>query len=302
MKYIRTKKGSAAGKASRRGRTWSFLRPVCLFLALSLLLPLSGCGSDSDAGWAYQPITDVNDLEGRRVGVNMAFESDYILTGRSDMVLYRYDTLADMILALSYGKIDVIAVDEMYWRVIDARSDGLAAVDPPFAETGYLLYFSPGRRELMEEFNAFLAEYKQTEDYRDFLEREAAFDGEEYVGPEIPLTGTGPVIRVAAFAEEFPRCYYDPGGTEPKGYDLEAVKRFANARGYQLEFSPSTYDDATMGLKSGVYDIAVGYISDAYREEALAAGYYTSDTMDLTPLYFIQKTQRKISADLDELE
>ena len=281
-------------KAARRA-----LRPAAAGLALVLLLALSGCAA---AGPGIRPITDVNNLEGRRVGVNLAYESDYILTGRSDMELYRYDSLADMILALSYGKIDALAVDEMYWRVIEVQSSGLAAVQPPFAETGYVLYFSPEDRELMEDFNAFLAEYKQTEEYRDYLEREAAFDGEQYVGPDIPLTGTGPALRVATLPDAFPRCYVDPSETEPMGFDLEAVKRFANARGYRLEFFPSDYDNALIGMQNGLYDAAVGYLSDVYREETLNAGLYVSDPMDLTPLYFVQKTQEKISIALDGLE
>jgi ABC-type amino acid transport substrate-binding protein len=80
---------------------------LALLMIMSMSLVLAGCGASE---WKYDPITDVNDLEGRRVGVNLAWESDYYLTGRQDMKLSRYDTTSDMIMALKYDKIDVIAL------------------------------------------------------------------------------------------------------------------------------------------------------------------------------------------------
>lgn len=284
-------------KNRQKNREISFCRLGAVLLLCALLL--SGCGT---AGWEYRPITDVSDLEGRRVGVNLAWEADYYLTGREDMELYRYDTTADMILALGYDKVDALAMDGLMWKMMQNQSSGLEAVEPAFGETGYVLYFGPEREELAEDFNAFLAEYKQTEEYRDFLEREAAFDGIDYVGPEIPACTSGPILRIAVLGESFPRSFFDPGERVPVGFDMEAVRRYALARGCQVEYFNSTYDDLIIGLMNGLYDAAVGYLSDVYAEEVLAAGMYVSDSMDDTPMYFVQKTRQDISVELDELE
>lgn len=259
---------------------------------------LAGCSGE----WEYDPITDVNDLGGRRVGVNLSWEADYVLTGRDDLVLYRYDTVADQVMALNYDKLDALAMDGLMWRVVSCLSSGLDRVEPAFGSTGYTLYFNADNEALQDEFNAFLAEYKQTEEYRDLLEREAGFDGVNYDGPDIPLTGTGRVLRVAIESEGFPRTFREPGEDTPTGFDLEPLKRFANERDYRLEFVMSNYEDGIFGLMSGIYDIQIGYLSDAYSEEVRAAGLYVSDTIDETPLYFVQKSQRDISVQLDELE
>ena len=92
---------------------------ACLFCA--------GCGSAGD--WEYDPITDVNNLEGRRVGVNLAWESDYYLDGRDDMELVRYDTTADMIMALRYDKIDAIALDADSVKLLMSLSEGIEQVE-----------------------------------------------------------------------------------------------------------------------------------------------------------------------------
>ena len=61
---------------------------------LLILILLAGCQSE----WQPNLITDINNLEGRKVGVNLAWEADYALTGRNDLELYRYDSTADLIL------------------------------------------------------------------------------------------------------------------------------------------------------------------------------------------------------------
>ena len=43
-------------------------------------------------------------------------------------------------------------------------------------ETEYVVYFSPAEEELRDDFNAFLGEFKQTDEYEDFLRRCDDFD------------------------------------------------------------------------------------------------------------------------------
>lgn len=258
---------------------------------------LSGCTKE----WEYNPITDINNLEGRRVGVNLSWEADYYLSDRKDMVLYRYDTTSDQIMALDYDKIDALAMDEIMWKTVESLSTGLEKVEPSFGETGSILYLGSDDKELRDEFNEFLAEYKKTEEYRDYLERVSAYEG-IYEGPDIPLTGTGPVLRVAVMSEGYPRSFWEPGEDQPQGFDMEALMRFANAKNYQLEFALSTYEDGFTGLINGLYDIQIGYLSDIYAFEVENYGLYVSDSMDKNPMYFVQKKQRDISVDLDAIE
>jgi hypothetical protein len=56
-----------------------YLSPVLLLFTVCFVC--TGCS----VGWKYDPITDVNNLEGRRVGVNLSWEADFFLEGRRDM-------------------------------------------------------------------------------------------------------------------------------------------------------------------------------------------------------------------------
>ena len=287
-------KNSVMKKASKRKKSFisAALAAVCLISA--------GCAGADD--WVYDPITDVNDLEGRRVGVNLAWESDYYLTGRKDMELVRYDNTSDMIMALKYDKIDAIALDVDSIKIILSLSEGIDIIEPAFARVGSVMYFGKNDKALVEDFNKFLAEYKKTDDYQDMLKRIDEFDGTEYIGSDIPLTGSGKVIRVVAQPENFPRAFLNPGEKILTGYDTEILKHYANDRNYRLEFSYSTYDDGIIGLQNGAYDVMTGYVSDVFNEEVRFAGLYPSDPLFEFPMYFIQKNRRDIKSETSELD
>jgi ABC-type amino acid transport substrate-binding protein len=269
---------------------------VTAFMAV-ICIAAAGCGQK----WHYDPITDVNDLEGRRVGVNLSWEADYMLTGREDMQVVRYDTTADMIMALSSDKIDAMAIDSMTWALIDSVSEGIEKVEPAFSDSGYMLYFGPDDKELADDFNSYLAEFKKTEDFKEFMKRVKNFDGVNYKQADITLTGKGDTINVAVDTDGFPHNFYEPGKDEPVGYDIEALKHYANARDRKLVFYPSTYNDAIAGLNNGLYDVYVGYIGNIYREEVENSGLYTSDDLYEDKMYCVQKTQAKISGQLDDI-
>ena len=261
---------------------------VCLFSA--------GCSSGE---WVYDPITNVNNLEGRRVGVNLAWEADYYLSDRTDMELVRYDNTADMVLALKYDKIDAIALDAETIKVMKSVSEGVEIVEPAVGEVGSIMYFGSDDESLVEDFNKFLVEFKKTGGQEDLEKRLDAFDGSEYIGADIPLTGNGKVLRVAYGPDEFPRVFLNPGEDIPVGYDTEVVKLYANDRNYRLEFYPTSYDDSVVGLQTGKYDILTGYLSDVYADDVKAAGMFTSDPMFMAKVYLIEKYQKDITSNTE---
>ena len=144
--------------------------PKVAFAAVLALLSLTGCQQQ----WELDLITDVNNVEGGKVGVNLSWDADYVLTPRKDLQLYRCDSLADMMMALNYDKIDAIAIDDMSWIIIGKHSAGLKKIEPAIKKTGYTWFFND--KELRDQFNEFLAEFKKTDTYAECREREKNFD------------------------------------------------------------------------------------------------------------------------------
>ena len=272
---------------------------IAVMLLMAICFSLAGCMTARK--WRYNPITDVNNLEGRKVGVNLAWESDYYLTGRTDMELYRYDTTADMIMALKYDKLDALAVDEDTARLILTRSKGLEVVQPAYAVSSSIMYFGSNDEALAQDFNRYLAEYKKTDEYKDMLKRLAEFDGSEYDDPGIAQTGSGKVIRVAADPNNYPRTFQEPGEEVFKGFDLEILMHYAYERNYRLEIFKSNYDDGVIGLQSGLYDVMTGFLGDIYARQIREIGLYPGDGMFTYPMYYIQKNQRDINVATEDI-
>lgn len=289
------KKENDKTETRSRGR---LRRAGVLAAACAAALILGGC----QAKWEYHPITDVNNLEGRRVGVNLAWDADYFLTGREDMELVRYDSTADMVLAMKHFKLDAMAGDEMLCKLLLGNSRGFGLVEPALGVVGYTVVGSPAQGGLIEDFNVFLKAYRQTDAFADHLARLASFNGQEYIDPGIPLTGTGESLNVAIVAENFPRAFIDPDDEVPKGFDLEALKLYANDRNYRLNFLYANEANTFEGLLTEIYDLAAGYLSDVYAEEIREAGAFVSDSLDESPIYLVERTEENIGVDLDAIE
>ena len=259
--------------------------------ALCLALLLAGCGKSA---WVYRPITDVENLQGRRVGVNLAWEADYLLTGRQDMELYRYDETSAMVLALNADKVDAVAMDQLAWKMAEAVTDGLGLVKPAITTAGYVAYIARDREDLQQEFNEFLREFKTTEAYEELVRSREEFDGVNLIVPEVPLTGTGELLRVAYADAGYPRSCVGASDGEPLGFDVAFIKHFANARNYRVEFTSAVYENMVMGLQYGLYDLAVGYLAECYKEDVADAGLYSTDPFDVCDVYLVEKTEEKI--------
>ena len=255
-------------------------KAALLFLVLSFLC---GCAKKE-----IVVIDDVNDLHGLKVGVNVAWECDYVLTGRSDMEIYRYDMTADMLMALNYNNVDAIAVDDVSWRILSSNSTGLEKIEPEFAVVGYILYFAGDKGELAEEYNSFLAEFKKTDDYKALIDRINSYDGNDYEMPDIPVNKDGKTVRIAFDVAGYPRAYLETDGS-CVGFDIEMALWFGAKCGYNIELVPTEFNEAIIGLKNGTYDAALGYISDVYADEARMCGFIPSDSYGETPLYLVKK-------------
>lgn len=264
----------------------SSLHSVPAVLVAAVLSALLVCGCSPQANKVE---IDPNDLHGVRVGVNLAWESDYLLSERDDAELYRYDASADMLMALNYNKVDAVALDELSYRMAELSVEGIELVEPAVGSSGYIAYFGSDQEALLEDFNEFLADYRQSEGYAEIMARMAAFEG-DYLDPGIEFTGTGKTIRVAFSNDAYPRTYAEAGMDEPVGFEVELMAAWANARNYTIQWCTSNYEDAIAGLMSGKYDLAVGFLSDFYRNEVEMAGLHPSDAFLDSAIYLIRKS------------
>lgn len=257
------------------------------------MLCLSGCRQGI---MVKGPITDASQLENRVIGVPLGWDVDYVLSRRDDLKLRRYDTVTDTAMALRYAQIDAVACDIATANDMCSKVTGLKISDVPLGSTGIGCMVNINRRDLAEELNEFIADFRQSEEYEEY--RYILYHIDEFPSIErVKSTGTGPVLRVAVDEGYFPLCYYDTKPGDYTGVEVNIMTLFANAYNYQLEISGGTYEAIQLQTVAGLVDASIGGVSEVYREDIEAAGrlLMTDTYMDLD-MVFVEV------ADFDHME
>ena len=248
-----------------RAKKRILLRLLCLLLSFGLL---SGCGGrgEGQAGTA-------GDWRSWRIGTPLAWSSDYYLSEQERIPnLYLYDSIGDCIMALRFGYVDAIAVDALYAYSMVAEYSDLVIQPEPIGEDALVAYITNARRDILEQMNTYIPQFKSSETYADLVARANA----ETFTPntDLPVITDGEVLRVAinTGGAGYPYSYYDFVTGEPQGVDIEFIKHFAAAYGYTIEWFDSSWDACSLAIASGDVDVFVYAISQYYAGEVEAMG------------------------------
>ncbi len=260
------------------------IKSVALLLVAVMVCSLfCGCSELQ----SYRPIDDVHNLQGRRIGVCCSWASDYLLTPRDDMTLVRYNTIADMVTALCYKRLDVAAVERSVANYIMSCVGGLGIVEEVIATHGLVAYVTNGREDLLAEFNEFISEFNKTEEYADIIERFSNPEG--FVPAEIDNIQNGKKLKISTQSAVYPFCYVDFETGGLIGSDMEIITHFANAYGYTIEISAGEYTTMQNQVVYGQVDMAIGSISDLWNGDVEMTGLaLVSDAYMYEDIVFIE--------------
>ena len=236
-----------------------------VLLAIIILLCMSGCSGKQ----VYQPIDDVSDLGGRTVGVNLAWSADYMLSGRDDMTLVRYNTVASLVMALRYGQVDVIATERPSAIEIMNCMSGLRMVEPATATDELVACVNIDRTDVLGDFNAFASGFYGSEAYIELYER---LNSDSFEYHKVEPTGGEKNLNVGIPTDCYPFCYIDSESGEFAGSDVEVITRFANEYGYSLKLSGGVFSTIEMGIVNGEFDIAIGTFFESTRVDTELTG------------------------------
>jgi len=235
-------------------------------LAVPSILSSTGCSSGVLA--SYRPITDVTNLDGRKVGVLCGWEPDLMLTGREDMTLCRYDTLGEMNMALCYRQIDAMCVDASQSLQVAALVDGIEILKPPIGVYGVRGFFSEDCWDVGVDFDDWLAsEFAGSERQQDIQYRKDHPDADgNYISSYVPVRHEGRVVTFGVDLTYFPTSFKSAETDEILGAAVEVFKWFAYDRGYDAEFVDWPTDTQNLAAISGKINCATSNISDYYSD------------------------------------
>ena len=210
------------------------------------------------------------DFQTANVGVTTGTYSATIIRDIfPDATIKEFSSIADMVLALTQGKIDIIVTDSSFYTCLKWEGRNVGRLDEPYTQSNFGIAFQKGANtQLREQMNAFIAKIKANGEYEKlqnkwFSEKEPT----EFADPDA-LTGTNGTLRIVTCNEAKPFGYIKNG--KLVGYDVDFIVAFAQEYGYQLQIEGMAFPGVLAGLGAGLYDMAIsGLTITAERSETL---------------------------------
>jgi polar amino acid transport system substrate-binding protein len=165
----------------------------------------------------------------------------------------RYNSPADIILALKMGKVDVAFLDLVGAKVMLKSNPDIGILTEDALSLPLAVGFRKDNPKLREEFNEYLKEIKSDGTYGKIFNRWFIEDPEEAEMPEFTFNKNSPLITLAAAVGDLPNSAIVNG--EHVGFDIELIKTFAERKGYNLKINTMEFSSLIAALSSGKADI-----------------------------------------------
>ena len=236
---------------------------------MALALAAAMTVSMTSAVFAADEIKSADDLEGKKIGVQLGTTGDTIATDIKDATVERYNKGNDAVMALKQGKIDCVVIDSEPAKKFVEKNDDLQLIDNVFDKEEYAICISKDNTDLTKEFNDALKE----------LEDEGTLDSirDNYIGddagkyqyktPEGTDTSKGTLV-MATNAEFEPYEYHE--GDAIVGIDVDMSQAICDKMGYILKVEDMEFDSILPAVAAGKADFgAAGMtVTDERKENA----------------------------------
>ena len=227
-------------------------------------------------------------LQGATIGVQTGTTHDELVKAQlPDATILYYNTYADLLAALSDGKIDAFPASELTLRPMLTEYPQLRIVDGlalMTAEMGFVAQKTPEGRALCDEFSAWFDEINASGEMDAILGKwTEAPDSERTVLDWTALPAEKGVLHMATEGGFPPYEYYLDN--KLVGIEIDLVARFCEARGYGLEITDMSFESVLPSVSTGKSDFAAAGISiTAVREESISftKPYFTEKVLLVT--------------------
>ena len=107
-------------------------------------------------------IASIDDLDGKKIGVQSGTTGDIYCAGDyGEEAVARYDNGALAVAALLNGQVDCVVIDNEPAKAFVEANEGLKVLDTEYITENYAAAIAKENTELLEKFNAALAELKE---------------------------------------------------------------------------------------------------------------------------------------------
>ena len=224
------------------------------FMALALAAAMTV--SMTSAVFAADEIKSADDLEGKKIGVQLGTTGDADATEVKDATVERYNKGNDAVMALKQGKIDCVVIDSEPAKKFVEKNDDLEIVEDIFDKEEYAICLSKDNADLTKEFNEALKELKDDGTLDSIRDNYIGDDAGKtpYETPKDADHSKG-TLTMATNATFQPYEYYD--GDKIVGIDVDIAQAIADELGMELEIEDIAFDSIIPEIVSGKADMAL---------------------------------------------
>jgi polar amino acid transport system substrate-binding protein len=257
---------------------------IASLLVLSLIVSVAACGSSPSGSGSN--IKSVNDLTGKRIGVQRGTTGDLYAEDIENANIERYSKGADAVLALKQGKIDAVIIDDQPAKAYAALNKDVMVLDEPFTEEEYAMCVAKENTDLRDKMNVAIAELKSEGTLQRILDYHIGqIEGAKpYESPEGISYPNGTLIM--ATNAEFPPYEYFESNTIV-GVDPDFAKAICDKMGYELRIDHMEFDSIIIAVQTGKADF--GAAGMTMTEERLESINFTEPYLTASQVVIIKK-------------
>lgn len=232
---------------------------ILIFTAAVLICCGCSVSKDQSSSTESASISSVDDLSGKRIGVQLGTTGDLYCTDYekdgSGTVVERYNKGADAIQALRQGKIDCVVIDEQPAIKFVEQNDGIRILDEEFTNEDYAFVLSKDNTTLLDQINQALDELKADGTIDNIEKNWVGAESElgKYPYEKKDIDRSNGTITIGTNAEFPPYESYSDG--QIVGIDIDIMQAVCDKLGMDLQIEDMAFDSIITAVTSGKVDV-----------------------------------------------
>ena len=233
------------------------MKKLIAAIMVGCMLVLSACGNSVPKNTVHS----LDDLEGKKIGVQLKTTGDAYSSDIKDADVQRYNKGEDAVLALRKGEVDAVMLDDSPARVFVEQYGDIEILDEAYADEEYGIAINKENTELVDKINAALEKLKSagtideiTSAWQSGDVDKTAYDGqtkEEYANGTL----------VMATNAEFPPFESRTDDEEIIGIDVDIMKAVCDELDMKLQAEHTSFDSIFASVERGMADVGVAAIT-----------------------------------------
>lgn len=234
---------------------------LSILILTAAVLMCCGCSVSKDQSSSTESasISSVDDLSGKRIGVQLGTTGDLYCTDYekdgSGTVVERYNKGTDAIQALRQGKIDCVVIDEQPAIKFVEQNDGIRILDEEFTNEDYAFVLSKDNTTLLDQINQALDELKADGTIESIEKNWVGAESELGKSPyeKKDVDRSNGTITIGTNAEFPPYESYSDG--QIVGIDIDIMQAVCDKLGMDLQIEDMAFDSIITAVTSGRVDV-----------------------------------------------